>query len=183
MENQAKGRPETIILGGGCFWCTEAVFQGLRGVLDVVPGYCGGPGPSPSYAEVCTGTTGHVEVVQVTFDADEITLPDLLEVFFATHDPSTPDRQGNDVGPQYASVIFVHSAAQRAQAQAAIERARQALGVPVVTQVREAMPFWPAEAEHLDYYARHPWQGYCQYVIAPKLNKLRQHFGKRLREG
>ena len=181
MEGQKSRQSEMAVLGGGCFWCTEAVFQGLQGVLEVVPGYCGGPDPEPRYADVCTGTTGHVEVVRVTYDPAELDFPTLLEIFFATHDPTTPNRQGNDVGPQYASVIFTQSETQRAQAQDVIAKAEQILGVPVVTELREPLPFWPAEAEHLGYYDRHPWQGYCQFVIAPKLAKLRQQFGERLR--
>jgi len=167
---------ETIILGGGCFWCTESVFQSLRGVIDVTPGYCGGHVDQPNYEQVCTGRTGHIEVVRVRFDPDQIPLESLLTVFFATHDPTTPDRQGADVGPQYASAIFHESPAQRETAQKVIRRVEQLLEQPVVTQLRDAGHFWPAEAWHHDYYINNPEQGYCQAVIVPKLQTLRRHF-------
>jgi peptide-methionine (S)-S-oxide reductase len=167
---------ETAVLGGGCFWCIEPVFLALKGVTEVTPGYCGGHVDNPSYEQVCEKNTGHIEVVQVKFDPAVIRFEVLLQVFFATHDPTTPDRQGNDVGPQYASAIFYQSEQQRVVAQELIAQVEQLLARPVVTQLRAAEHFWAAEAYHHDYYARHPGQGYCQIVIAPKLAKFRQHF-------
>lgn len=173
---------EVAILGGGCFWCTEAVFKRLKGVESVRSGYCGGESANPSYEQVCTGHSGHVEVIEVRFQPDEISFADLLEVFFATHDPTTLDRQGNDVGPQYQSVIFTTTDAQRQAALTMIDRlnASGEAGAPVVTRVREAEPFWPAETVHENYYDRNPGQGYCQFVIAPKVAKLERAFRKRL---
>lgn len=173
---------ETAVLGGGCFWCTESVFQGLRGVQRVEPGYSGGHIANPKYEQVCQKNTGHVEVIKVVFDPDIISFRTLLEVFFATHDPSTPDRQGGDVGPQYASAIFCQSAQQRQTAEEVIAEVQQVLGLPVVTRVLGADTFWPAEDYHLNYYQRNPNQGYCQIVISPKLSKLRRSFGHLLSE-
>ena len=177
-------RRETATLGGGCFWCTEAVFDALRGVEKVESGYAGGAVSNPTYEQVCTGTTGHAEVVRVTFDPDEIPYRDLLRIFFATHDPTTLNRQGADVGTQYRSVIFPHSDEQRKAAEEVIAEV-QAGGVwndPIVTTVEEADEFYPAEAYHHDYYSRNPRQGYCQVVIAPKVAKFRKQFADRLRE-
>ncbi|WP_237173952.1 peptide-methionine (S)-S-oxide reductase MsrA [Paracandidimonas lactea] len=171
---------ETAILGGGCFWCTEAVFLALRGVLAAAPGYAGGHVDRPTYEAVCAKATGHIEVVRVVFDPAIIDFSTLLKVFFATHDPTTLDRQGADVGPQYASAIFCQSDAQRDTAVAVIEEVQAALGEPVVTQVRDAATFWPAEDYHHDFYARNPWQGYCQAVISPKMAKLRRHYARLL---
>jgi len=173
---------EKATLGGGCFWCLEAAFLELRGVTDVVPGYAGGHVPDPTYEQVCMGTTGHAEVVQITFDPSVISYRDLLEVFFALHDPTTPDRQGNDVGPQYRSIILYHDEQQRQTAEAVI-RELEASGVyeaPIVTEVVPLKAFYPAEPYHHRYYQRHPWQPYCRVVIAPKLAKLRQQFADRL---
>lgn len=167
---------ETIILGGGCFWCTESVFQSLRGVTEVTPGYSGGHIDNPSYEQVCAGDTGHIEVVRVRFDPDIISLEQLLGVFFTTHDPTTPDRQGADVGPHYASVVFFKTPQQRKVVENIIQQVAQMLGRSVVTQVRGAEQFWPAEDYHHNYYLNNPAQGYCQMVIAPKLNTLRRHF-------
>ncbi|WP_295385980.1 peptide-methionine (S)-S-oxide reductase MsrA [uncultured Thiodictyon sp.] len=167
---------ETATLGGGCFWCVEAAFLGLRGVQAVVSGYAGGPQPNPSYRQVCTGSTGHAEVIQVTFDNTLIDYRTLLEVFFTVHDPTTLDAQGADVGSQYRSVIFWHSEAQRAIAEDLIAHLTRE-GVwhnPIVTEVAPAPTFYPAEDCHQDYYRRNPNQGYCQAVISPKLAKLRQ---------
>lgn len=167
---------ETIVLGGGCFWCTESVFQSLRGVTDVIPGYCGGHIDNPTYEQVCGTGTGHIEVVQVRFDPEVISLEQILGVFFATHDPTTLDRQGGDVGPQYASAIFCQTPAQRETARQLIDYVEQELGQPVVTKVLDAARFWPAEPYHHNYYLNNPAQGYCQVVISPKLATLRQHF-------
>jgi peptide-methionine (S)-S-oxide reductase len=170
-------------LGGGCFWCLETVFERLQGVDRVVSGYAGGTPPDPSYELVCTGTTGHAEVVQVTFDPDVISYRDLLGVFFVSHDPTQRNRQGADVGTQYRSVIFTHSAAQGAAARdliAALERDRM-YDRPVVTEIAPLDAFYPAERYHQEYYRRNPSQPYCQVVIAPKVAKLRSAFGDRLK--
>lgn len=173
---------ETIVLGGGCFWCTESVFLSLRGVIDVTPGYSGGHVEHPTYEQVCGMRSGHIEVVRVRFDPAVLPLEQLLGVFFATHDPTTPDRQGADVGPQYASAVFCETAEQRDIVQRVIAQTQQLLGVPVVTKVLDAQRFWPAEQVHHNYYGNNPHQGYCQVVIAPKLSKLRQNFSALLRQ-
>lgn len=174
---------EVATLGSGCFWCTEAVFQDLRGVERVQSGYAGGHVENPTYEEVCGKKTGHAEVVQVTFDPSVISFRDLLEVFFTTHDPTTPDRQGADVGPQYRSAIFYHSPEQRATAEEVIRdvNERKLFDAPVVTEVTEFTHFYPAEAYHADYFRRNPYQGYCQVVIAPKVAKFRKQHMERLR--
>jgi peptide-methionine (S)-S-oxide reductase len=167
---------ETATLGGGCFWCVEAALADLKGVQAVVSGYAGGAQPNPSYRQVCTGTTGHAEVVQVTFDNTLIDYRTLLEVFFTVHDPTTLDAQGADVGTQYRSVIFWHTPAQRDIAQEVIDRLTRD-GVwpePIVTELAPLPTFYPAEDYHQNYYRRNPNQGYCQAVISPKLAKLRQ---------
>jgi peptide-methionine (S)-S-oxide reductase len=166
---------ETATLGGGCFWCLEAAFLGLAGVRSVVSGYAGGQVADPDYRQVCTGTTGHAEVVQVTFDTDVVDFRTLLQVFFTIHDPTTPDRQGADVGTQYRSVIFYHCDDQRRiSEQLVAELTGQGVWAdPIVTEVSPLPDFYPAEAYHQDYYRRNPGQGYCQVVIAPKLAKLR----------
>lgn len=179
----AQHDTETAILGGGCFWCTEAVFRDLRGVASVTSGYAGGHVANPTYRQVCTGTTGHAEVVRVTFDPGELSYADLLRVFFTIHDPTTLNRQGNDVGTQYRSVIFTHDAAQRQTAeQVRDEIGRQGIWpAPLVTAIEPAGPFYPAEAEHEDYFTRNPWSGYCRAVIAPKVHKFRKTFADRVR--
>lgn len=177
-------RSETATLAGGCFWCLEAAFQQLRGVEEVRSGYTGGSTGEPTYREVCGGRTGHAEAVRVAFDPDELSYRELLEVFFAVHDPTTPDRQGADVGTQYRSAIFYHSEEQKETAEALMEElGREGIwGAPIVTQLRPAGPFYEAEEYHRDYYRRNPGQGYCQVVIAPKLKKLRAKFLSRLKE-
>jgi peptide-methionine (S)-S-oxide reductase len=174
---------ETATLGGGCFWCTEAVFQDLKGVEKVKSGYAGGHVENPTYEEVCGKGTGHAEVVQVTFDPSIISFRDLLEVFFSTHDPTTPNRQGADVGPQYRSAVFFHSPEQKAIAEEVIRdvNERGIWGAPIVTEVAEFTRFYPAEAYHDDYFRRNPYQGYCQVVIAPKVAKFRKQHMERLR--
>lgn len=179
---------ETAILGGGCFWCLEAVFQRLRGVSSVVSGYMGGHLPNPDYDRVCQKTTGHAEVVQIEFDPGTLTFEQLLEVFFEIHDPTTLHRQGNDVGPQYRSVIFALSAAQLACARLAIEGRSTSgfFGRKIVTELidltdprsRESVQgtFYPAETEHQNYFLNHPHQGYCAYVVAPKVQKAVEQF-------
>lgn len=171
---------EQATLGGGCFWCLEAVYQMLRGVHAVQSGYAGGHVPHPTYEQVCGKRTGHAEVVQVTFDPAVITYRDLLDVFFTIHDPTTPDRQGNDVGPQYRSAIFTHSAAQEATAREARAAAQAHWPAPIVTEVRPLDTFWRAEAYHDDYFARNPQNPYCAAVVAPKVAKARKLFLERL---
>ncbi|MDD5295333.1 MAG: peptide-methionine (S)-S-oxide reductase MsrA [Rhodocyclaceae bacterium] len=175
------GNLSVATLGGGCFWCLEAVFLRLQGVAEVVSGYCGGPGPNPSYREVCSGDSGHAEVVRIRFDPEQLSYRKLLEAFFAIHDPTTPDRQGNDVGSQYRSVIFCHSPEQEAQARALMRELEQAGSAPIVTQVLPEAPFFRAEAYHQDYFARNPGQPYCQFVVAPKVGKLARNFGNLLK--
>lgn len=174
---------EIATLGGGCFWCLEAALRQLRGVASVVSGYAGGQIDNPAYRTVCTGATGHAEVVQVTFDPAVIDYRTLLTAFFAIHDPTTPNRQGHDIGTQYRSVIFTHTATQAAIANTLIAElaAEQVWPEPIVTQVLPAPTFWPAEAEHQDYLARNPDQPYCRAVVAPKAAKLRQVFKDRLK--
>jgi peptide-methionine (S)-S-oxide reductase len=174
---------ETATLGGGCFWCLEAVFKDLRGVTWVMSGYAGGHVVNPTYKAVCGGRTGHAEVVQVKFDPAELDYADLLRVFFSIHDPTTVDRQGNDVGPQYRSIILTHSDAQRATAEAVMEEITDARIWPgkMVTQIEPLTTFYEAEPEHHDYFARNPWAGYCQVVVAPKVVKFRKQFHDRLK--
>ena len=174
---------EAATLGGGCFWCLEAVFKELRGVVSVMSGYAGGHVENPSYEEVCGKKTGHAEVVRVVFDPAELSYADLLRVFFTIHDPTTKDRQGNDVGPQYRSVILAHSDAQAATARAVMDEVARA-GIwdgSLVTELVPEAPFWPAEPEHHDYFARNPWSGYCRVVVAPKVLKFRKIFADRLK--
>ncbi|MFN0184973.1 MAG: peptide-methionine (S)-S-oxide reductase MsrA [Aquabacterium sp.] len=174
-------KPETITLGGGCFWCTEAVFLEVDGVLAVEPGYCQGHVSQPTYEQVCDGDTGHVEVVKVEFDADRIGLREILEIFFAVHDPTTRDRQGNDVGPQYRSGVYLHDGAQQAVAHAVRDEAGQALGARVVTEIEPLRNYSTAEAYHHRYFENHPNQGYCSFVVGPKVAKFRKTFSARLR--
>ena len=170
-------------LGGGCFWCLEAVYLGLRGVSRVVSGYAGGHAPNPTYEQVCGKKTGHAEVVQIDFDPAAVTYEDLLRVFFTIHDPTTRDRQGNDVGPQYRSIILTHSDAQAETARAVMQEigAARIWSAPLVTEIEPLTAFYPAESEHHDYFARNPWSGYCQVVIAPKVVKFRKAFAERLK--
>lgn len=181
--DQPAGK-ELATLGGGCFWCLEAVFEQIRGVEKVESGYAGGEVVDPSYQEVCTGTTGHAEVVQVTFDPQVISFENLLEVFFNIHDPTTLNRQGADVGTQYRSVIFYHSEDQKAAAEAAIARinASGEWANPVVTQVIPYEAMYVAEDYHQEYFRNNGYQPYCRAVIAPKVAKFRKQYGKRLKE-
>jgi len=174
---------ETATLGGGCFWCLEAVFKELRGVTSVMSGYAGGQMPNPSYYAVCSGQTGHAEVVQVKFDNEVLSYSDLLRVFFAIHDPTTRDRQGNDVGTQYRSIILTHSDAQRVTAETVMKEIGdiKIWHAKLVTQVVPFTVFYPAEEEHHDYFARNPYTGYCQVVVAPKVAKFRKQFTDRLK--
>ena len=174
---------ESETLAGGCFWCLEAVFEQLKGVDKVVSGYAGGERAHPTYEQVCTGATGHAEVVQVTFDPAIISYRELLDVFFAIHDPTTLNRQGADVGTQYRSAIFYHTPEQKRTAEQAIAdlNAQAIWGRPIVTEVAELKTFYPAEDYHQGYFRTHPGQGYCQLVVAPKVAKFRKLFTDRLR--
>jgi peptide-methionine (S)-S-oxide reductase len=175
---------EQAVLGGGCFWCTEAVFQELNGVAEVQSGYAGGQTPSPTYEQICTGRTGHAEVVRVSFDPEVLSFADLLRVFFTTHDPTSLNRQGNDVGTQYRSTILVTDDAQAKVAREVIVEfeANSVWGKPIVTTIEPLRQFFPAEREHDDYYSRNPNAGYCRVVIAPKVAKVRKEFTSRLRK-
>jgi len=175
---------ELATLGGGCFWCLEAAFVQLAGVESVVSGYAGGSMQNPDYRSVCDGDSGHAEVVQVRFDPAVIDYRTLLQAFFAIHDPTTPNRQGNDVGTQYRSVIFTHGAEQENAARAVIAEltAAKIWSAPIVTAVSPAPTFWPAENHHQNYFANNPDQGYCQFVVAPKAAKLRKVFAGRLKK-
>ena len=174
---------QVITLGGGCFWCLEAVFDQLKGVQRVASGYAGGTIPNPTYQQVCTGMTGHAEVVQVAFDPALISFPEILEVFFSIHDPTTLNRQGADVGTQYRSVIFYHTPEQKAIAEEMMAEldASGKWSDPIVTELNPLEAFYPAEEYHWNYYERNSQQGYCQVVIAPKLNKLRQEHSLKLK--
>lgn len=174
---------DQITLGGGCFWCLEAVFLDVEGVVSVESGYCNGHVRDPGYEAVCSGTTGHAEVVQIGFDPVRIGLRDILEIFFAIHDPTTLNRQGNDVGPQYRSGIYWHRPEQEAEVRAVWAEANAALGGRVVTECLPRDNYWPAEAYHQRYFEQHPHQGYCAYVVAPKVAKFRKTFAHRRRAG
>ncbi|OHB75043.1 MAG: peptide-methionine (S)-S-oxide reductase [Planctomycetes bacterium RBG_16_64_10] len=184
-NDQPKGPAgsELATFGAGCFWCVEAVFQQLDGVLSVTPGYAGGATANPTYDDVCTGTTGHAEVCQIRYDPAKISYSVILEVFWLTHDPTTLNRQGHDVGPQYRSVIFCHSDEQKALAEQRKQEltAAGAFPAPVVTQIAPFTTFWPAETHHENYYRKNSEQPYCRFVIKPKLDKFRQVFPNKLR--
>jgi peptide-methionine (S)-S-oxide reductase len=184
QTNSTTSNREVATLAGGCFWCLEAVFDDLKGVESVESGYMGGRVAQPTYEQVCGGKTGHAEVVQITFDPAVITFKEILQVFFVIHDPTTLDRQGNDVGTQYRSAIFYHSPEQKAAAgevTAEITRAKL-YADPVVTQVEPASTLYIAEAYHQEYFARNPYQGYCQFVVAPKVAKFRKQFMAQLKK-
>jgi len=174
---------ETAVLGGGCFWCLEAVFDELAGVHSVESGYAGGARANPSYEDVCSGRTGHAEVVRIRFDPAQLAFRDLLTVFFSIHDPTTPDRQGNDVGTQYRSVIFCQTPEQRAIAESVVSDLTAAglWDEPIITEIADAAPFFEAERYHQEYFARNPGQAYCNVVVAPKVAKFRKHFTERLK--
>jgi peptide-methionine (S)-S-oxide reductase len=177
-EHMSSGNREVATLGGGCFWCLEAVYDDLKGVTDVVSGYAGGNVPNPSYERVCSGMTGHAEVVQVTFDPSVISYREILDVFFSIHDPTTPNRQGNDVGTQYRSIILYHSPQQKAVAEELIAELGRSGGWKnqLVTQVEPLKEFYPAEEYHQEYFRKNPYQPYCQLVVAPKVTKAHQKF-------
>lgn len=175
---------EVATLGGGCFWCTEAVFDELKGVEHVESGYSGGTVPTPTYEQVCTGTTGHAEVVQIAFDPKVISYKEILQVFFTVHDPTTLNRQGADAGTQYRSVIFYHNEEQKKTAEQVIKEieAAKIWDAPIVTQVVPSKAFYMAEDYHQEYFKRNPYQGYCRVVIAPKVAKFREHYREKLKK-
>lgn len=174
---------ETITLGGGCFWCLEAVFEQVDGVVEVESGYSNGQLRNPSYEQVCGGKTGHAEVVRVVFDPARISLREILEVFFTIHDPTTLNRQGNDLGPQYRSGIYFHDAAQEPVARQVVDEINARHKGRVVTELRAVDNYSRAEDDHQHYFARHPHQGYCSFVVGPKVEKFRKTFAARLRQG
>jgi peptide-methionine (S)-S-oxide reductase len=183
MENNGSSRTEVATLGGGCFWCLEAVYQELRGVEKVESGYSGGDVPNPTYRQVCSETTGHAEVVQVTFDPDEVSYRDILEIYFTIHDPTTLNRQGADVGTQYRSVIFYHTEGQKRTAEEVISEI-EAEGIwnsPIVTEVVPFDEFYVAEDYHQNYFRNNGFQPYCQVIIAPKVAKFRKQHLERLK--
>jgi peptide-methionine (S)-S-oxide reductase len=171
---------EMATLGGGCFWCLEAVYQELKGVLSVESGYAGGQVPNPRYEQICEGSTGHAEVVRLTFDNSQISYRDILEVFFTIHDPTTLNRQGNDIGTQYRSVIYYHDENQRQIAQQVIAEMANVWDAPIVTELAAAPEFFKAEDYHQNYFRQNPLQGYCAYIIAPKVAKFRKMHAERL---
>jgi peptide-methionine (S)-S-oxide reductase len=172
---------ETITLGGGCFWCTEAVFERVRGVTAVESGYCNGTQPNPSYEQVCSGRTGHTEVIRVMFDPAQITLREVLEIFFVVHDPTTLNRQGNDTGTQYRSGIYFHAPGQERVAREVLAELNEHHGGKVVTELLPEANYTRAEDYHQHYFANHPGQGYCAFVVAPKVEKFRKTFASRVR--
>jgi peptide-methionine (S)-S-oxide reductase len=184
MKIEQKNSIEVATLGGGCFWCIEAAFQEIRGIINVESGYAGGTTASPSYEQVCTGTTGHAEVVQVTFDPNIISFKDVLDVFFTAHDPTTLNRQGADVGTQYRSVIFYHNEIQKKIAEQTIQKldAAKVWDDPILTAVEPLKKFYKAEDYHRKYFERHPEAAYCRIVIAPKIAKLRNKYREKLKK-
>jgi peptide-methionine (S)-S-oxide reductase len=177
------GNEEILTLGGGCFWCTEAVFARLRGITSAFPGYSGGKVPNPTYEQVSTGATGHVEVVQLTYDPTVINLRKILEIFFATHDPTTPNRQGADIGTQYRSCIFYHTEEQRREAEAYVRELteKKTYKAPIITRLEPFKAFYPAEEYHKKYYERNRNVAYSRFVIAPKVEKLEKKYGDQLK--
>jgi peptide-methionine (S)-S-oxide reductase len=171
---------ETATLGGGCFWCLEAVYQELKGVQKMESGYTGGHVPNPTYEQVCEGTTGHVEVVKVTFDPDVVTYREILEIFFTIHDPTTPNRQGNDIGTQYRSAIYYHSPEQQDTAKHVMAEMANVWDAPIVTELSPAEAYYKAEDYHQNYFRQHPLQGYCAFVVAPKVAKFRKMFAEKI---
>jgi peptide-methionine (S)-S-oxide reductase len=173
---------EIATLGGGCFWCTEAVYQQLNGVEKVESGYSGGRIPDPTYEQICEGNTGHAEVIRLQFDNTIVGYRDILEIFFTIHDPTTLNRQGNDVGTQYRSVIYTHSEQQMVLAREVIAAMAHVWDAPIVTELQQAPVFYPAEAYHQNYFLNHPMQSYCAFVVAPKVTKFRQVFASRAKK-
>lgn len=184
MEDSSKGKYELATFGQGCFWCAEAIFEQLEGVIKVESGYSGGKTSNPTYKEVCSGLTGHAEVVQITFDPNKISYDELLEVFWKTHDPTTLNRQGNDVGTQYRSVIFYHNDEQKRKAEAYLKKlnAEKVWNAPIVTEISPFAKFYKAEDYHQEYFANNPEQAYCRFVIVPKLEKFEKVFKAKLKK-
>ncbi len=184
MKQEKQHGMKLATLGGGCFWCLEAIFEQVRGVIKVTSGYAGGHVPNPTYEQVCTGTTGHAEVVQILHDPKIIDFQELLEIFFSIHDPTTKDRQGNDVGPQYRSIILYHDETQKKIATQVIKELNESnhYKKPIVTEIVPFNEFYPAEEYHQQYFKNNPNQPYCQYIIFPKINKFRTKFSKKLKE-
>jgi peptide-methionine (S)-S-oxide reductase len=183
LRPDSHGSMEVATLGGGCFWCIEAAFNEIKGVVNVESGYAGGEVASPTYEQVCTGTTGHAEAVQVTFDPNLVSFKEILEIFFTTHDPTTLNRQGADVGTQYRSVIFYHNEKQKETAEQVIAEleAEKVWDSPIVTQIEPFKNFYKAEEYHRRYFSRHPEAAYCRVVIAPKIAKLRKKYREKLK--
>ena len=181
MTDDARTNLETATLGGGCFWCLDAAYRQIAGVTNVVSGYAGGARPNPSYEQVCTGVTGHAEVVQITYDPQVIAYPDILDIFFTIHNPTQLNFQGNDYGTQYRSIILYETSSQQRLAQAKLGEVQRLWQEPVVTQLVPLEAFYPAEDEHQDYFHKHPAAAYCQIIINPKLAKLREKFQARLK--
>lgn len=183
IKTKVKEGMEVATFAGGCFWCTEAVFLEIKGVEKVISGYTGGKTVNPTYKEICTGETGHAEAIQITYDPKQVAYEDLLEVFFGTHDPTTLNRQGADVGTQYRSEIFYHSEEQKTKAENYIQllEKEKLYNKPIVTKISSAVVFYPAEDYHQNYYNQNSSQGYCQMVIAPKLEKLRKYYKSKLK--
>jgi peptide-methionine (S)-S-oxide reductase len=171
-QSPMNNTTEQATLGGGCFWCLEAAYETLPGISNVVSGYAAGKTPNPTYKQICSGTTGHAEVVQITFDPKIISYDQILDWFWKIHDPTTPDRQGQDIGTQYRSILLTHNPAQRAAAEASLKKAQEKLQDPIVTQIEPLTTFYPAEDYHQDYFRNNPSQAYCSFVIRPKLKKL-----------
>ncbi len=182
MDKQNNNITETAIFAGGCFWCTEAIFQRLQGVEEVISGYTGGTIKNPAYREICTGRTEHAEAIKITFDPSQVAFSELLEVFFATHDPTTLNRQGNDVGTQYRSEIFYTNETQKKLAEEfiALLEKEQVFNAPIVTAISEEKPFYVAEQEHQNYYNDNKSQPYCQFIIDPKIKKLNKYYSQKL---
>jgi peptide-methionine (S)-S-oxide reductase len=179
-----KSEQEVATFGNGCFWCTEAIFINVKGVISVVSGYSGGKVKNPSYQEVCTGSTGHAEALQITFDPSKVSFTELLEIFWNTHDPTTLNRQGNDAGTQYRSAVFYHNEEQRKLAEQYKKQLTDShvFKDPIVTEITPFNVFYPAEAYHQNYFALNPNEGYCQYIIRPKVDKFRKHYASKLKK-
>lgn len=181
MINLSETQLAKATLGGGCFWCLETIFANLKGVEKIIPGYAGGTVRDPTYEQVCQGTTNHAEVIRIEFNSGVISYPELLDVFFSIHDPTTLNRQGDDIGTQYRSVIFFHDQQQHAQAQAAVERHQDLWEKPIITEITPLTSFYPAEEYHNRYYERNPNQAYCRMVINPKVGKFKEQFKEKLK--
>jgi len=181
IRGDSMGRNEKALVGGGCFWCIEAVYNRVEGVHAAISGYAGGPRRNPSYEQVCTGATGHAEVVEITYDTDVIRYDEILEIFWAIHNPTTLNAQGADKGTQYRSVIYYYDEDQKTQALASIDEAQKKWNDPIVTELSPAPEFYPAESYHQNYYSEHPTQGYCAMVIAPKIEKFKMKFGDKVK--